>query len=143
MLSKGIIITDLSALLGLYRGCIMSESISSSSELYHLLQHKNIISCNATHFFLFSCSEMGLREMQQKSSEYCMPSYVIYEANYKHYPTFCYSKIFLSVCIRISLIIGISSGCVAFLLNHPLVNSYSAQPTTKPVFYCFHTLFLF
>ena len=52
------------------------------------------------HFFLFSSSEMGLREMQQKSSEYCMPSYVIYEANYKHYPTFCYSKIFLFVCIE-------------------------------------------
>ena len=36
------------------------------------------------HFFLFSSSEMGLREMQQKSSEYCMPAasiYVIYEAN--------------------------------------------------------------
>ena len=121
-----------------------------SCQKVYLARQSCIIFCNTRtlflamqHFFLFSSSEMGLREMQQKSSEYCMPSYVIYEANYKHYPTFCYSKIFLSVCIRISLIIGISSGCVAFLLNHPLVNSYSAQPTTKPVFYCFHTLFLF
>ena len=34
------------------------------------------------HFFMLS--EMAWREMQQKSSEYCMPAasiYVIYEAN--------------------------------------------------------------